>query len=315
MLTKVAQLSRHNKTLDSLKGLLILFVIFGHVIIGDFRTNIIRFVIYSFHMPLFLFLSGYLINTHKLMSYSFIALTKKYWHRMLLYWLIAWVIYTIPYYDFNTNVLSFILYSFIDPVYHLWYVPSLFVMIIITYLSLKIFRQHMVRYSLVSLALILLFCSYKINFPHVVSLRLSCYFFFGLLLRNYPPRLRKSCMTRLFSLLGRWGFSMLGCVFLWYIILYLFIRENDYFKFWHFFNIPINILILIPMVKRIIVVDIIRSKFLSYIGLHSLSIYLYHAAPILLCKYYLAETNIIGYYCIMTITFVVFSLFVIKYCD
>ena len=186
MQLRIAQLQSHNKTLDSLKGLLILFVFIGHVIIGDFRTNIIRFVIYSFHMPLFLFLSGYLINTQNLVRYSLISLIKKYWKRMLLCWLIAWVIYTIPYYN-NTDVFSFILYYFINPVYHLWYVPSLFAMIIITYFLLKIVSPQYSRNSLVILALVILLCSYKINFPHVISLRLSIYFIFGLLMGNFPP--------------------------------------------------------------------------------------------------------------------------------
>lgn len=86
------------------------------------------------------------------------------------------------------------------------------------------------------------------------------------------------------------------------------IHENDYFKFWHYLNMPINIFLLIPIIMSIISVDKIRSKHLSYIGIHSLPIYLYHAVPVLLAKYYLVETDVICYYCIMTIIFVVFSL-------
>lgn len=46
---------------DNIKFILILFVIFGHLleyIKGDISENIYR-IIYTFHMPVFIFISGY----------------------------------------------------------------------------------------------------------------------------------------------------------------------------------------------------------------------------------------------------------------
>lgn len=54
--------------LDSLKGVLIMFVILGHVIqncIPSYEMNFAFRFIYSFHMPLFFFVSGYLANRSK----------------------------------------------------------------------------------------------------------------------------------------------------------------------------------------------------------------------------------------------------------
>ena len=51
--------------LDNLKGLLIILVILGHAIqftIPEYRDNLAFRLIYSFHMPLFFFISGYLAN-------------------------------------------------------------------------------------------------------------------------------------------------------------------------------------------------------------------------------------------------------------
>mgnify|MGYP000174688508 FL=1 len=49
--------------LDALKGILIMLVILGHVIqssISDYQHNVLFRLIYSFHMPLFFLISGYL---------------------------------------------------------------------------------------------------------------------------------------------------------------------------------------------------------------------------------------------------------------
>ena len=54
-----------NRMLDSLKGFAIFLVVLGHVIQTVFApdsydSNVIFKIIYSFHMPLFIFISGYL---------------------------------------------------------------------------------------------------------------------------------------------------------------------------------------------------------------------------------------------------------------
>ena len=80
---------KRNDSIDFVKGVLIIFVILGHVVLGTISGNLIRGVIYSFHMPLFLFVSGYMINLDRLMSQSFNDLFSKYWDRMLKAWLVA----------------------------------------------------------------------------------------------------------------------------------------------------------------------------------------------------------------------------------
>lgn len=51
-----------NNTIDIAKGFLIICVILGHLLLDTLNENVVRYVIYSFHMPLFMFLSGYLIT-------------------------------------------------------------------------------------------------------------------------------------------------------------------------------------------------------------------------------------------------------------
>lgn len=56
---------RHWNTIDFIKGLLIILVFWGHLIVGEQRTTFLRYVIYSFHMPIFIGVSGFLFNIKK----------------------------------------------------------------------------------------------------------------------------------------------------------------------------------------------------------------------------------------------------------
>ena len=121
---------QRNYSIDLVKGFLILCVIIGHVLLGTLNENIIRWVIYSFHMPLFVFMSGYMLNLTKLSSISFKELINKYWNRMLKMWLIAFVVFFL-YQVFNDPTIEHVCGIIYSPWYHLWYVPTLFSYIIL----------------------------------------------------------------------------------------------------------------------------------------------------------------------------------------
>ena len=59
-------LSKRNKTVDILKAIAIIAVVIGHIpgvlYPHYYEKNLIFKLCYSFHMPLFIFLSGYVIN-------------------------------------------------------------------------------------------------------------------------------------------------------------------------------------------------------------------------------------------------------------
>lgn len=111
----------YNHSIDFAKGGLIFLVIIGHILEGSLKDNFLRFFIYSFHMPMFLFISGYLININRLQTYKFIDIFKYYVKRMIGWWFIAWCIYTCITIDHFT--MRNILKNFLNPYYHLWYVP------------------------------------------------------------------------------------------------------------------------------------------------------------------------------------------------
>jgi fucose 4-O-acetylase-like acetyltransferase len=62
--TRKTMKDKRNKQLDGVKGFGIILVVLGHIVVysnpENFRNNLLFNLIYSFHMPLFFFLSGYL---------------------------------------------------------------------------------------------------------------------------------------------------------------------------------------------------------------------------------------------------------------
>lgn len=84
---------RTNHSIDKIKGIGIIAVVLGHLLLGSVSDNFLRYVIYSFHMPLFFFISGWLLNTDKLSKITLSEFISKYGKRMLLWWLVAWIIY------------------------------------------------------------------------------------------------------------------------------------------------------------------------------------------------------------------------------
>lgn len=113
---------------DILKALLIFFVVFGHTI-DTFSTNTtlkaIYLCIYSFHMPLFVFLSGYFAKWDK----------RKFFGYFLLYFIFTtfqillkvFVISPESAYTFHK-----FLTMFIDPLWALWFLPALAIWLLST---------------------------------------------------------------------------------------------------------------------------------------------------------------------------------------
>ena len=177
-----------NKSIDAMKGLLILLVVIGHVLLGSLDDNPLRYLIYSFHMQAFFFISGFLFNVEKIKYYSFTNLCSKYWKRMLKMWLIAWLVYTIYAIRDDFSIIS-ILRQIYNPYYHLWFIPALFLTIVISHFVLR-----NVKSMAVSLCILLTLGIFTYNLSRsefklssFISLNTSLFFFLGLILRRIPP--------------------------------------------------------------------------------------------------------------------------------
>lgn len=127
--------------IDTLKGIAIMFVVLGHNPITSTHAKMYN-VIFSFHIPLFFFISGYLFNPHidfhDLMRRRFNSIVKPYLFTIaavsLLYvtfksgpfflWYLFWALF-----GNGPNLPKLAL--------HLWFLPSLFVTIIFAWFAFK----------------------------------------------------------------------------------------------------------------------------------------------------------------------------------
>ena len=93
-------------SIDVFKGFGILLMIIGHIISGDAHLKLIYSFIYSFHMPLFYLVSGYLLNVKKI-ARDILPYLKKQGESLLvpyfsfglchlLIWIIAWALFHCP---------------------------------------------------------------------------------------------------------------------------------------------------------------------------------------------------------------------------
>ena len=114
-----------NEAFDAAKGVLIILVIIGHVLLGSLSENLSREIIYFFHMPLFLGISGF-FTKRKLIESSFSQIIKKLKNRLILPFLIAFIFFTVLFLlSQNELNLRGLFRQIIYPYYHLWYIPCL----------------------------------------------------------------------------------------------------------------------------------------------------------------------------------------------
>jgi len=119
---------------DQLKALLLVLVVFGHTYAEGVTDDFSKWVIYGFHMPAFLFLSGYLISAERLASRSPGQFLSHYARRMLIAWAVvslAWLA-TFSADSFH-SARRFIRDFVLKPEFHLWYIPALFVALLLAW--------------------------------------------------------------------------------------------------------------------------------------------------------------------------------------
>ena len=269
--------------IDSMKGLLILLVVLGHALPGSLEDSLPRFLIYSFHMQIFLAICGYLTTREKLRKNSLATLFRGYWRRMILPWLVAVVVFflVVHYKELWQSPLDLkplaksLALQLPYPFFHLWFVPALVMMILVVYGIERLPWDCGIAVYLSSVALYIVFASYPgRSVPHLVLLGdrrwylFFCFFYLGFLLRNRVQRqnLSAAVLGLLVAVLATcriWQFyhppyPAVGCGLVWLLTVALTLLCLQYFAQRHFWG----------------------GKWLSLLGIESLAIYLWH--PLLL---------------------------------
>lgn len=127
---------KRNEEIDFIRGIAIILVVVGHYISGiydveNYNANIIFKICYSFHMPLFIYISGYLAG--KTSAYSLEWIRKNFERIMIPY--IVWTI--LHCLVFKENIIRTL---FVSPAY--WFLINLFVYHGITFISDSLKRKY-----------------------------------------------------------------------------------------------------------------------------------------------------------------------------
>jgi fucose 4-O-acetylase-like acetyltransferase len=265
-----------NESIDTLKGLLIILVIIGHVLLGTLDENVFRYVIYSFHMPVFLFISGYLINIQKLQDLSPKELLAKYWKRMLLPWLFALFLYSLALSVSHFTPIEFAS-RLLHPYYHLWYVPTLFVFIILVWMISHI--KERILSIILAITLGLMFFNMPVG-AESIRMGFFIYFIMGVIAKNIALKVESS---------GSLG----GGIFLLFIIgvTLLSVYGVGFKIYGNKLQLPLMVIICLISVLPIILRGKFSMALLSYIGVHSLEIYLWHVFPIMVLKHLFKDSD------------------------
>lgn len=273
--------------IDSLRGWLIVLVMLGHIVLGSVHDNFIRYSIYAFHMPVFIGLTGYLINVDALRQSSFFQIMTRYWWRVLFPFAFAYLFFTgfLVFHAFEEGRISAkLLLSYIHtPYYHLWFVPTL-VMWVLAFSCLLKLRISLLFSLLLFAALSLLWATIPKSeqwafFAPLLSKKVVyffSFFLFGAWLRTLGSKKFRLLFTQ-FKVLP--VALIVACAVLYLVNIG---ADKSLFKalLWGVLNIALITVLIDGATSNA------RAKpsLVSEIGRNSLPIYLWHVVPLFVLK-------------------------------
>ncbi|HIF9371760.1 TPA: acyltransferase family protein [Photobacterium damselae] len=266
---------KRQESFDSAKGMLILLVILGHVLLGSLDDNKARELLYFFHMPLFLALTGFFVKREHLKSFN--CILKRYRRIYIPYAIAFFYFSTVRFYNLDDFNYQYLFQAILYPYYHLWYIPAVILF------SLYLFFLNRVddRIFIFIFIVLAFLCStfffeaYGQNISDSIVYKafgdkrfyyFFVYFYFGYLYSRKNRYLNVE-ISMLFIILG---------LFLFYY------SENDIFI--GIGKTITNIAIANIVLFLLINIDSYKSLFLAKIGYSSLPIYLWHVAIVDILK-------------------------------
>jgi len=303
--------------IDNLRGWLIMLVMLGHIVLGSVHDNVIRYSIYAFHMPVFIGLTGYLINTKSLRESSFFATMKRYWWRVLLPFAFAYLFFTVTLlfhaYE-ESRITSKLLLSFIHtPYYHLWFIPTMVLWVFAFAVLLK--QRVPVLIALIFFALLSLIWAavpkveqweFLVPLLSKKVIYFFSFFLFGAWIRTSSSKKFRSFFTQ-FKVLP--VTLIVACAGLYLI-------DIDTGKslskaiVWSILNIALITLLIDSVTSNA------RAKpsIISAIGRNSLPIYLWHVLPLFILKGFdIHQTHTLIYYFAASVSMLLIVFVVLKF--
>ena len=286
---------KHWYLLDSIKGVLVILVFVGHLIPGSLSEMLPRDIIYSFHMPVFIVLTGFLFRPEK-QPPRFRGFAKKYASRLIVPWAIAMVLYFLVIQGIIRQFITWevVLRYLYYPYYHLWYIVGIIGYLLTSYLIWKLpvsdKTKWCVMFSLaVVMALLTKFQAMKLVSSDAAFLEVIrvirrdfnpfnyIYFVFGMFIRYMYEQGKYTARLKFAPLL--WAVSG---VLLALDIVGFYTHSGVLDKISY-------ILLGLPLSLALIDLAVFgksdkRCRWLEFLGQYSLPIYLYHVFAIILAE-------------------------------
>lgn len=297
--------------IDHLKAVAIILVVFGHFLIAinpmGFSYHPVQ-IVYSFHMPLFFFLSGFMVGFKDKGKLLFSFITKKI-ITLLLPWL-SWTIIYSYYLGDNDSFYALEIFLFY-PFKGYWFLPVLFIMMLLYFFYNRLLVRNiknknaywLIAFGIMSVIILMGLLLYD------YSLLMYAVFWFIFLLGSFVGKYEKICcfikrqdvfFTATMLLLLLWTFYPLssnGVAWksLTNIVMFLVISVTSSISL---FNIVGNIY----MPDRI-------KKYFGYVGQKSLVIYLIPIVPFA-AEFNLQNDDPVGFVCLVALGLSVISIMV-----
>ncbi|MBI0397204.1 acyltransferase family protein [Cyclobacterium marinum] len=284
------------KNIDFFKGFLIILVIIGHIPRGPLNQDetIWRSIIYSFHMPLFIGISGFLFNSKNVEKIDFKELFQKFQLRVVIPWMLAVIIYFLfheIYINDNFSIFPGIIKSFIIPYYHLWFVPAFLSWVFLTWGMKKVGIKD--KHILLLGFLISMIFQFVKESPSIYQNNYVINFIVSLVLHVFRPY---------FFVFFVWGYfyrnlKLKRPVFLEYLITIIFFIILFYFNYERNIIFYIFNLLLLNLTLKISSNNMVNSiNIIELFGKNSLGFYLWHVIPILIVQHFVGTNDGVIYY-------------------
>lgn len=308
---KTIDLSCRKKEIDFLKALAIFLVILGH---APLCHNGVKQVIYSFHMPLFFFIYGmtYSLKSHQerdFLTFQFFIQKVKRLMVPAYVWALSYsLLFSIYNHSWNFRYLIYIIYGSqyslknAHSLTSIWFLPVMFLAVCFIEIIMQTLHSYRLNKSITALCLIIILSIISFILPN---------FYYG-----YPWGLNIVPISVSFMLMGilfqeiedqlyndkRLSLYVFICTFIGLPLLYLvcilnlpYINKNNVdmasstYGLYPLYMICALLGILITVIIAFFISKIVNNRFIFYIGLNTLSIFLIHKPLIQFICYYSAS--------------------------
>lgn len=262
-----------NLTIDILRGIATVSVLAGHAIqrglqVG-YQEQFLYKLIYAYHMPLFVFLSGYTLYLSniktKMISYRHILnkVRRLIWPTILWNYII-WAVRDFPfvgikpYITFPNDIFEYTKQLLMYPTYVIWFLWTIFWCTMIIWLGRVFLKRNEIVFAfLIYIVLEKMSVSYwGLNF----IITYLPWFIMGYTIANYKQELLLKIKYIMLGSGGGYGFSR------------LFVKDGTVEL--GNFCLTIFLICLIYYIAQIIKSNVVMTKMMSFFGKYSLNIYL-----------------------------------------